>query len=238
MHRIELDITEQCNLRCTACVRSSGVAPSTKQMTVEQVEKFVNDSINLHWKWESIMLIGGEPTMHPLLFDIINAIKKYKNYHKKCLVKLMTNGSRLAEAVLPKIPSWIVIINNSQHKLKNDQNHHLPFNVAPIDVGEWDEANLIKCNRPFRCGMGLTRDGYFACHNAGGIHRVFGLDGGIKALKDVTFKKLDSMIPLSCKYCGFYFEADERYKKFDIHLITKSWKSAYKKFNTQDVSKH
>jgi len=200
-------------------------------MTVEQVEKFVRDSIDLRWQWESIMLIGGEPTLHPQLPEIIVRIKKYKDYNNLCRVGLMTNGTDAAEKILPSIPPWITIFNNHQSKLQKDQGHDVPFNTAPVDVGEWNERGLTKCNKPVICGMGLTRDGYFACQNAGSIHRVFNLGGGIQNLKDVTFQTLDRLIPVSCKYCGFYLMAKGCHKKYDIHVMTESWKKAFKKYN-------
>jgi len=231
MHRIEIDIIEQCNYRCKACSRSCGNAPSAERMTIEQIEVFVNDSIRLNWQWNSIMIIGGEPTMHPNLLEIIKVIKKYKDFNRACIIRLMTNGSDVAKKVLPVIPSWVVIQNNAKTKLTKYQGHYMPFCVAPADIGEWDQYNLVKCNRPCMCGMGLTKDGFFLCHLSGGIHRVFGLEKGIEKLDDVTFESLNKLLPLSCKYCGFYFEAGERYKKYDINIITKSWEEAYKNYN-------
>lgn len=231
MHKVEVDITEKCDLKCTACSRSSWQAPSNRYMTIDQITGFLDESVHLNWKWEWIALLGGEPTLHPDFLDIIDMMVEYKKHNPECIIKLKTNGADEAMKVLPDVPSCIQVINSHASKAANDAGHEIPFNVAPIDVGEWDEQNIIPCRYPWFCGMGLTRDGYFPCASTGGIYRVFNLTNTIKSLKDVTFEALDEMFLLSCKYCGAYLEADDRLKKYDIHTVTESWRKAYEEYN-------
>ncbi len=68
---IELEITSDCNLFCINCDRSCRQARTKEYMTLDQVEKFVHQSLELDWEWEHIRLLGGEPTLHPQFFDII-----------------------------------------------------------------------------------------------------------------------------------------------------------------------
>jgi len=148
----------------------------------------------------------------------------------RCRVGMTTHGQARAQRVLADIPPWVQVENNRETKKRKDAGHHLPFNVAPIDVGAWDESALKKCARIFACGMGLTRHGYFHCHNAGGIHRVLGIGQGIQRLKDATFENLNRMIPLFCGYCGIYFEAEGHCRDYDLRMMTQSWRSGYERY--------
>lgn len=231
MEKIELDITEFCNLSCTACTRSCVLAPNKNHMTLEQIKKFIRDSIKINKKWKSIRLIGGEPLLHPFITRVFDIIKKYKNYHSDCYVDIMTNGGQAVQKILPKIPSWIKIFNNRENKEKKNQNHYVPFNVAPIDVNEFNINNMRQCIAPFDCGIGLTKLGYFPCVLGGGIARVFNLQLGIKRLENVNFRNLNKIFPSLCRVCGWYLVAEERYKKYDINMISQSWREALRKYN-------
>jgi hypothetical protein len=228
--RIEIDITEECDLSCPACVRSCWQAPSRERMSVGQVEAFVQESIELRHHWAFINVIGGEPTLHPDLLAILAALKRFVDFDPWCRVGMTTHGQESAERVLAEIPAWVQVESNREAKKRKDASHFLPFNVAPIDVGAWDDSDLAKCARIFACGMGLTRHGYFHCHNAGGIHRVLRIGHGIQRLKDATFENLNRMIPLFCRYCGIYFEAGDRYRAYDLRMMTESWRSGYERY--------
>jgi hypothetical protein len=79
-----LKITNKCTMECTHCFENSSI--DGEHMTNEvfkQAIKFLKQ-FNL-----SILFIsGGEPTMHPKLFDIINILKKQFN----CKIILLSNG--------------------------------------------------------------------------------------------------------------------------------------------------
>ena len=76
--RIELDVTEKCNHSCVACSRACVLIPSKARMTVDQVQAFVDESLELGWKWEMISLLGGEPTMHPDFQEILEVLNEYR----------------------------------------------------------------------------------------------------------------------------------------------------------------
>ena len=71
---IEIEITYRCNLRCINCDRSCRQAPTNEQMSVEQIQKFINESVDNNVKWERIRVMGGEPTLHPDIFEILNLL--------------------------------------------------------------------------------------------------------------------------------------------------------------------
>ena len=68
---IAIDLTMECNNRCFNCEASCRQAPSNEIMTVDQIKKFVDEAIKLDYRWDAIKLRGGEPTLHPKIFEII-----------------------------------------------------------------------------------------------------------------------------------------------------------------------
>jgi pyruvate-formate lyase-activating enzyme len=84
-------------------------------MSIEQITKFVQESLQLNWKWKKITLIGGEPTLHPYFFEVLSIVKKYKDKHNHCEIIVATNGyGPIVNQVLTKIPVWVTIINSKK----------------------------------------------------------------------------------------------------------------------------
>jgi molybdenum cofactor biosynthesis enzyme MoaA len=90
--KIEIEITTRCSLACFNCDRSIRQAASNEDINVEQIKKFLDESIRLNWKWKEIKIIGGEPTLHPYFFEILDVIKRYTEFNSHCKIILSTNG--------------------------------------------------------------------------------------------------------------------------------------------------
>lgn len=224
---IELELTEACTLACTNCETSCGFAKSDKMMTATQIEKFIDQSITSDWAWRHIKLRGGEPTLNPELFDIIDILEIYRGINSKCLFYLLTNGySDETKIVLDRLPNWIIIENT--HKKSSYQPHHDSFNLAPVDLTIFKNADFTKgCWRSTHCGISLSRNGFYCCGAAPHIDRVFGFNLGIKELKDVNLYSLRKLFSAFCKYCGHFKEPNDFAKK---SIISPTWETAYKKY--------
>ena len=233
--RIEIEITTDCNLRCINCDRSCRQAPSKENMTPEQVKKFVSESIDLKWKWNCITLIGGEPTLHPQLSEILTIIKEYKDINPDCIIEIATNGmGEKVNKVLLSLPGWIKI--RSSHK-KSGINLFDSYNVAPTDSLKYKLSGFNKgCWICEVDGMALTRYGYYSCGAGASVDRVFGFDIGIKSLslvKDALMRKQQRLL---CRYCGHYKkprlnQAPHITGKGETSEIkSSSWVKAYEKY--------
>lgn len=227
--RIEIDITYQCNLKCRSCNRSCTQALSKDQMTAAQIRKFVDESVKNNTGWKIIRLLGGEPTLHPELLDILDILSDYKKrYLPDASIILVSNGSgREVNEVLKKVPDVITIENSN--KITEGTESHIDFNNAPVDYF-WnvfvDYTN--GCWILEACGVGLTPYGYYYCAVAGSIDRVFGFDIGRKALPSQDDLMKDQMRRL-CRYCGHFFEN----RCFVRKDISHSWKKAYAGYNAR-----
>ncbi len=60
------------------CNRSCTQLPSKREMPVEDVERFIRESVVNDAKWERIRILGGEPTLHRQIMDIIDSLRAYK----------------------------------------------------------------------------------------------------------------------------------------------------------------
>jgi molybdenum cofactor biosynthesis enzyme MoaA len=91
---LEMDITYYCNLRCCNCNRSCGLAPTDDRLSLEQIIKFLQESREKGVKWQRFRILGGEPTLHPEFFWIIDELLAYKQLHNPELhIHVVTNGS-------------------------------------------------------------------------------------------------------------------------------------------------
>src|SRR5438105_5066204 len=91
-NRIEIDITYSCNLRCFNCNRSVRQAPEALHMQVSQIQAFVSASIARGKRWARIRVLGGEPTLHPQFSEIVEELRRYRQWYPKCVLEIVTNG--------------------------------------------------------------------------------------------------------------------------------------------------
>ncbi len=230
---IEVDITYACNLKCFNCNRSCRSAISNDSMTVDQIEKFIKESIKQKRKWEWINILGGEPTLHTQIFEIVNILLDYKNNNSnKTRIRLFSNGyGPVVNNVLRNLPNDIEIINTNKEDNtgKNSYSLHDAFNMAPIDDNKYLNSDFSNgCHIINECGGGLNMFGYYPCAIAGAIDRVVGYNVGDKNLPEpsnMMYEKLD----MFCRLCG-HFKPPQKAK---YETISSSWKSIYKNYNKE-----
>ncbi len=86
-----IDVCDHCNLECPVCYASSG--PSRKAYrSLEQVEAMLDAVVRNEGRPDVVQLSGGEPTIHPRFFEILDASKARPIRH----LMVNTNGVRIA----------------------------------------------------------------------------------------------------------------------------------------------
>lgn len=244
LNQIEIDITYECNLKCINCNRSSTQAPIKEGMTLEQIEKFVRESIELNKKWKLINLLGGEPSIHKDFLEIVNLIlNEYIVKHSpETILQVTSNGfGDLVQERLSKLPKHTnLIIDYASFKDERIVPYFSPFNDAPIDKPNSNEKEYHKgCWVTSYCGIGLNQLGYYPCGVAGGIDRVFQLNLGVQSLKNVD-ESIAKYLDTFCRFCGNFTDYEKNYGNFiprnEKAVLTKpitseSWRKAYKNYN-------
>lgn len=228
----EIDITYKCNLKCINCNRSCTQAPDTTEMPVSDIESFIRQSIEQNVQWKRIRILGGEPTLHSRIFDIIDLLSDYQETHNPGVrLVLGTNffGMKVHQ-VLQKLPKHIII----KSTIKTSRvNLFKPFNVAPEDtnLNRFSDYSC-GCRIIEDCGLGLTPSGYYMCAVAGGIDRIFQYNLGKKDLPEKSDPMTDQMTAF-CRLCG-HFGFCWPVKK---EKVSSTWQMAYENFqNSQSPS--
>lgn len=96
---VELNITHQCQNRCSFCYNGAPVCKSVITFETFQscVRAILNEFGTRYLRWE---FSGGEPTLHPKLFEMIHTILSVSTEavgQKLSTVFLVTNGIELAD---------------------------------------------------------------------------------------------------------------------------------------------
>ena len=86
-----IEINEACNLTCPVCFADSAVGRGGHRSLAE-VEALLDTIVASEGEPDLVQLSGGEPTLHPQLFEILAAAKARPIRH----LMLNTNGLRLA----------------------------------------------------------------------------------------------------------------------------------------------
>jgi uncharacterized radical SAM superfamily Fe-S cluster-containing enzyme len=87
-----VEITDACNLTCPICYAESGPNRQTHR-SLEQVEFMLDCVVRNEREPDIVQISGGEPTIHPQFFKILDAAKRRPIKH----LMLNTNGIRIAQ---------------------------------------------------------------------------------------------------------------------------------------------
>ncbi len=87
-----VEITDRCNLSCPTCYAMSSPHYG-RHRTIEEVEKMLDIIVANEGEPDVVQISGGEPTVHPDFFAIMDIAKKKPIKH----LMLNTNGIRIAK---------------------------------------------------------------------------------------------------------------------------------------------
>ncbi|HTY23196.1 MAG TPA: radical SAM protein [Desulfomonilaceae bacterium] len=229
--RIEIILTFECDLMCVDCSIQCKQAPSREQMNVDQICRFIEESVAQQRRWEIIRLIGGEPTLHPSLSEILESLAAYKrDFSPLTKVELCTNGYRsCVQEIVARVPAGIEVDNS--RKTSPFQKHHVCVNNAPLDHSIHRYSDYSNgCSVCVSQGMGLSPYGYYHCNVAAAIDRVFGVDLGRKTLPAEGDGTLDSSCEL-CRYCGFF--PRRKRDRSEPGYVSRTWRLVLEKYFKQ-----
>ena len=86
-----IEVNEHCNLTCPVCFADSSPARDGTR-SLEEIERMLDTLVASEVEPDLLQISGGEPTLHPQIFDIIRAAKARPIRH----IMLNTNGLKLA----------------------------------------------------------------------------------------------------------------------------------------------
>jgi len=86
-----IEVTDSCNLRCPTCYAMSGPERQTHR-SLEQIERMLDLAVRNEEEPSIVQISGGEPTIHPQFFEIMDAARSRPIQH----LMINTNGIRIA----------------------------------------------------------------------------------------------------------------------------------------------
>lgn len=86
-----IEVTDRCNLKCPTCYASSGPHVG-RHRTLDEIQKMLDTLVEHEGDPDVVQISGGEPTVHPEFFAILDEAKKRPIRH----LMLNTNGIRIA----------------------------------------------------------------------------------------------------------------------------------------------
>jgi MoaA/NifB/PqqE/SkfB family radical SAM enzyme len=141
-------ITNFCNQSCPFCFASKEMSHKrqNKEINLQDFERYLNELSKL--KVETIKLLGGEPTLHSQLSQIIDlSLKKFK------YVQIFTNGLVPAEK--------IKILEKYYPKVRLTFNTTTPAFINNTKSREYLSKLIIKIARKTQVTLSITLDPFF-----------------------------------------------------------------------------
>src|SRR4051812_9233395 len=86
-----IEVTDACNLRCPVCYAESGPERQTHR-SLETIESMLDAVVANELEPDIVQISGGEPTIHPEFFAILDAARRRPIKH----LMVNTNGIRIA----------------------------------------------------------------------------------------------------------------------------------------------
>ncbi|MCL2311718.1 MAG: radical SAM protein [Firmicutes bacterium] len=120
----QIEITGHCNFRCGHC-RAKYLDKSNMHLEdIEKIFKFISDNKDIEFV---LGISGGEPFLHPKLFDILLLAKQYDLNR----IIITTNGSLVTDEWLDKLNALEISSLRIQFSLDScDENKHDEFRGA------------------------------------------------------------------------------------------------------------
>ncbi len=87
-----VEINEACNLNCPVCFADSSTS-KTSHRPLEDIEAMLDALVASEGEPDLVQISGGEPTIHPQFFDVLDAAKRRSIRH----LMVNTNGIRIAK---------------------------------------------------------------------------------------------------------------------------------------------
>lgn len=93
---VNIDLTNRCNMNCPVCFANSNATGKVCELTLEQVKKILDDTVNMRPRGPAcLQFVGGEPTIHSEFIECVRQAKMRGLSH----VQVATNGLKFAQSL-------------------------------------------------------------------------------------------------------------------------------------------
>ena len=120
--RVNWEITPHCNYKCSYCFGNAGMKDASFS-SIEDLKNIANKILEIERNCYNILLIGGEPTVHPHFLDLL---KYFNSLDRNISLSIVTNGSKSIEyhtELFQSIQNKELLFNISVHLEQCRLNH-------------------------------------------------------------------------------------------------------------------
>lgn len=219
-----IEVNEACNLTCPVCFANSSIKRTTHR-TLATIEAMMDTLVASEGEPDLLQISGGEPTIHPQFFEILDAAKRRPIRH----LMINTNGLRIARepdfvtrlaTYMPRFEVYLqfdslqrgALMNLRgadlrgirQQALENLEKHNISTTLVVTlkkGVNDNEVADIVRHALEWKCVRGVTLQPIQDAGRNDGFdpkaHRVLLSDVRREVAKSGVFA-LDDMIPLPC----------------------------------------
>lgn len=219
-----LEVNEACNLTCPVCFADSSVK-RTGHRDLATIERMLDTLVESEGEPDLVQISGGEPTIHPQFFEILDAAKRRPIRH----LMINTNGIRIARepdfaarlaTYMPRFEVYLQFDSLKRDALMNLrgadlrsvrqqalealETHNISTTLVVTlkkGVNDGEVADIIRHALEWRCVRGVTLQPVQDAGRNDGFdpkrHRVLLSDVRREVAKAGVFA-LEDMIPLPC----------------------------------------
>ena len=219
-----LEVNEACNLSCPVCFADSSVK-RTGHRDLATIERMMDTVVASEGEPDLVQISGGEPTIHPQFFEILDAAKRRPIRH----LMINTNGVRIAKepdfaarlaTYMPRFEVYLQFDSLKRDALMNLrgadlrsvrqqalealEKHNISTTLVVTlkkGVNDGEVADIVRHALEWRCVRGVTLQPIQDAGRNDGFepkaHRVLLSDVRRDVAKAGVFA-LDDMIPLPC----------------------------------------
>jgi len=178
--RLELEITHRCNKNCPNC--DHRIATSDYDYLVPEQYRQIRNSVQ-PWDFDSVLLIGGEPLMHPLFVELVWQVMADFGQH---IVQVATNGKllpRIKQGELMRL-KWIIqeypgwndeVVAQFRHEPNVTVRPHRPF-WDPYDDPDLDEETARRVAKACQRQVRVVGTRLYRCCLSEGVERYYQTD--------------------------------------------------------------
>lgn len=219
---INILVTNICNLSCGGCSQQCGYISKNKlwNISLEQLKWNIDLLVDVRkGKLPPIGFFGGEPTLHPQYFEILNLTTLYP----KIKFIVYSNGRDLSKVNLPQYKNiqWRIDEKDKDSIRGGHGQTFLPTQVAAMDVlkiknkkyywkkaqetcGMWNHCySIIYNNKSYFCEIAACFD-FLNNNGTNGWPLVWGVDPFLKSERDIN-----EQATKFCYRCGWCLTWEE-----------------------------
>jgi len=234
LSRVEIHLTYKCDLNCPYCNRGCfSHIEFAPDMTLDCMNKFLEEVQTLNFPLKEIVIIGGEPLLNPNCIELIKLAREFTPN----VILFSNNYSERAHSIIEYVKfNNLCIVYEPTFKTKKVNHAESPDDfcvfISPTDIGK---KRIDPCGCYTYCGFSMDSLGYTSCSLGGMISSLLCPEARTQNLKDLMDEEFIKwqMVKL-CKHCGALLckrsdvPPDMLYE-FCGTKMTKTWYDAFKK---------